>query len=144
MFRHLFQDWVLRHVVSPRLHSPLSRKGRRLLGVECLEGRDLMAAGITAWIDTSKGVLNVSGTGQSDIIQVRFANHQVQVLDGKGTKPVDIRVTTGASSYLAKAIDRELVPYYVLVSTGEGSNQVGVLESATDPARPLTVYGGQG
>jgi len=35
------------------------------------------------------------------------------------------------------------VPYYVIVSTGEGNNRVEVAEDAANPAKPLAIYGGQ-
>jgi Ca2+-binding RTX toxin-like protein len=37
-----------------------------------------------------------------------------------------------------------LVPYYLIVSTSEGSNRVEVSENAANPSLPLSVYGGQG
>jgi len=56
---------------------------------------------------------------------------------------VGIQVTNGASTSVVQALDRNLLPYYVIVSTSEGNNSVSVVEDSKNPAKTLAIYGGQ-
>lgn len=125
---------------STRTKKPLRRQ--RLF--EVLENRSLMAANITSWINTSGGVLYVSGGNTNDNIQVRFENGTIGIRDGATSQIVKISVTDHGNVTLRDSIARGLVPYYVQVSTGEGVNSVSVAEDAANVALPLQIYGGQG
>ena len=124
-----------------RVSKPKSKSQRHRL-IECLERREVLAAGISASIDTAQGVFYVDGTDNADDIQITFANHQIQVVDRVARKAVDIRVTSNGTTNIVKALDRDL-PYYLIVSAGEGSNRVSVVEDGLNPAKRLVIYGGQ-
>ncbi len=111
---------------------------------EALENRKLMAADITSWIDTSGGVLYIGGGNVSDNIQIRFEKGQIGVRDGASNQIIKIAVTDHGIVTQRDSIPRSFVPYYLIVSTGEGSNTVNVIEDAANPAMPLAIYGGQG
>ena len=73
--------------------SRTKRTHQRRSVIESLENRNLMAASITAWIDTSGGVLYIGGGNDSDNIQVRFESGKIGVRDGATDAVIKIAVT---------------------------------------------------
>lgn len=112
------------------------RKPRKLGGrVESLEGRELFAADITAWLDD--GVLHIQGTSGADEIVLRQVGNVVQIV--------------GGASFLARSIDR------IEIDAGGGDDTINLsgpaptfgsimkLNQPTIPVQaPAVIAGGKG
>src|SRR5262245_46297656 len=113
-------------------------KRPRALSFETLGDRTLMAASITASLNTADGVLRVEGTYEADVIRVRYGLLGVRV-DG-----TTIAVTDGATTTDKTYVPRGQVTK-VVVAALDGDDLVQMVEAARGAASPVpVVFHGQG
>lgn len=102
---------------------------RTRLAVEGLEGRELMAAALTATLNG--GVLRVEGTSANDVIHVRYDASRVVSVDG-------VAITTGTGAIAQVGADT--VQKILVVGAG-GNDAVSVDMGTSPPATTALVEG---
>src|SRR5262249_41238981 len=111
----------------------------RHLSLESLGDRTLMAASLTASLNTADGVLHVEGT---------YGNDQIHIRHGIGALTIDrvkISVTDGANTTQAASVPwNRVTRIEVAALDGDDLVQMHDVVRATEPPIPMVVHGASG
>ncbi|MFO0841047.1 MAG: hypothetical protein U0797_01440 [Gemmataceae bacterium] len=114
------------------------------LSLEQLEGRALMASGLSATFDRSTGILVVVGTDAGDNIKVNHIYDQVYVQNGDTYQNLNIKVLDGAGSYSVGGLSRSGITKVEVHALG-GDDTVWIDDRAAASWKLFSViYGGKG
>lgn len=116
-----------------------NKRGKRRLGIQDLESRQVMAANLTATLTTADGVLRIEGTEAADNIAVFHEQGQIRV------EGVNIRVTAGSGGTLATTVARSQVQHIIVVALG-GNDNVRMYDTLLTGEQPvvMAIIGGAG
>jgi Ca2+-binding RTX toxin-like protein len=113
--------------------------GRTALGVETLETRSLMTAGLTATLNLADGILRVEGTEASDTIRLLNDRGSIRV------EGINISVINGDNTTSVSAVSRAQLSSIRVTALG-GNDLVVMSETGLSAGQAvnMAIYGGNG